>query len=293
MSRENGYRISYIRNDNKKTLDDLSDEWRQECKKAKRVITSLFLILILGLISVSYYLLSLKKSVDEIGKKLDFEFEEVDLKIKESERGMIEKQFKLSEKIDEQIEINNKHFEDLESKLERQEKKISELQKFFKSPYKSEKSANKLPANVQLAVHKYGETILKYEVNGGKKADQELVMAILTRRLYNKAKKHPEWNEKQLIESVAKGWNPGKHKNFKQIANSVKNKKSLIDKDIIINASNLDFETPVGKTIWDKKYNHFAHTKQMPSYYSKLNKKGYLASEHGLKWKTYVGSEIA
>lgn len=178
----------------------------------------------------------------------------------------------------------------LEEKIDEQSKKIDKLLDqqtvFSKSPYSNKKE---LPKPVVNALLKYGDTFLKYEVNGGNRADQELVLAVLTRRLIQLNKKYPEWNEDKLISKLARRWNPGKHKDFEQIARSVRNKKEQIDYSSLLAAATLDYKTSVGKDVWDKGYNHFAHTKKLPWYYPNLAKAGSLNQKHGLKWKTYIG----
>ena len=134
---------------NKKTLDELFRIAHRENRKTKRVILILFVISIVLSIFTFYYIFILLKKTEELSNKLDFKFQIFDDKIRETERGLVHRNLVLSEQIEQQIELNNKQFDNLERKIEKQEKKITEIQKFFKSPYQIKEK--QYPKNIAIA----------------------------------------------------------------------------------------------------------------------------------------------
>lgn len=117
-----------------------------------------------------------------------------------------------------------------------------------------------LPDKVKWALNECAPTILKYEVQGGKLADNEIVMAVLTRRLLKLHKQHPSWTTKQLINKLIAGWNPNLDKTFTDFKRRAK-PRTLQEPAAraILNAKNLNFETNFGKKAWKEKMTHFQH----------------------------------
>jgi len=227
------------------------------------------------------------------------------------------------------IEVNPK------KKNQGKPKRNNDISPFFNSPYISllltsawdwfapKPPIKELPVAVRQAIIKEGTTFLTYEVNNGNLADQEVVLAALTRRLlakYNQNKQ--KLTSQQIVEKVAKGWNPNKHKSLWAIKQHIKKRGSFSNANVSINskdtvckcaisnksceckkndisanyatftaltnAATLEFQTKTGKEAWEKKVTEFAHLKQYPKYYKKLKTKGKF--KKGLKYPVLYAS---
>jgi hypothetical protein len=153
---------------------------------------------------------------------------------------------------------------------------------------------------VRWAIGKYGRMLLTYELgNDGKLGDRELVISVLARRLAYVASKHPTWTSKQLMESVAKRWNPNKDKNLKQIQARVKRNRKCgfsckaTNKQAVENILAGRLATKIGRTAWANKYTDFAHLDKAPSYYKKLASSKYHPADSELKYRVWTGHNKA
>ena len=131
-----------------------------------------------------------------------------------------------------------------------------------------------IPDKVKWALNTYGVTFLKYEVNGGNLADMELIIEVLARRLWLELDKHPNFTSQQLMEAVAKRWNPNSEPDLEAIKRKASNLQPLnltVMKQAINSAKTCNYATKTGKEAWDKKINHFAHLNgKYPRYYQNI-----------------------
>lgn len=157
-----------------------------------------------------------------------------------------------------------------------------------------------LTRQARWAVKEYGRMLLTYELgNDAKLGDRELVISVLTRRLNHESTKHPSWTSLQIMEAVAKKWNPNKDKNLNQIQARTRNERTCKSRCEMTNEAavhNLlagSLATKVGRAAWKGKYTDFAHLDKAPSYYKRLASSKYHPMGSELRYRVWTGHNEA
>jgi hypothetical protein len=141
----------------------------------------------------------------------------------------------------------------------------------------------KIPWKVRVALDRSAETILRYEIANGNLADQEVVLAVYTRRLMKMNKTYPKASINELIDKVCRGWNPNMDKDFASIKKRA-SKTKIKNVSSIENAKLASYKTKAGGRAWKDKITDFAHMNgKKPSYYRKLDSWVYTSENTDVK----------
>lgn len=187
-----------------------------------------------------------------------------------------------------------------ESALERHSSRLtSGFKRLSLDPSFSSSPVNiKLTDKVRWAVSKYGAMIMVYELgNSGKLADREMVLSIFTRRLSHANRNHPSYSTREIVQWVAKRWNPNKDRNLTQVQRRTYTERSCgktcrVNNNMAITGIlSGKLNTEVGLAVWKGMYTDFAHLDAPPSYYARLEKKKFFRASKQLKNRVWVGKD--
>lgn len=109
--------------------------------------------------------------------------------------------------------------------------------------------------------------VIFQEVNGGNLHDEELVLAVLIRRIDYYKRRNPHSTDYQILKNVLGTWYPN---TYNRVMHLQKTLPANYAKVAINNAKAREFTTYTGQFAWNNKVTDFAHTPQPPLYYSKL-----------------------
>lgn len=130
---------------------------------------------------------------------------------------------------------------------------------------------NGIPSKVKWSLNTMGMTILDYELgNTGNDADREAVLAVLTRRLVDTHRQHPNISSDQLVESVASKWNPNDVKSWTALKFKAEARSYNMNTKLLDSAKTGRYKSVTAQQMWDRGATDYAHKTMYPAYYSDM-----------------------